>query len=65
MIHGFLDIDIKSLKLGYPTRVSYNTLYVKYHGNVDHPLLKNMNEAVFSTSLLIAFDVNENDYELG
>ena len=56
---------LKVLKLGYPTRVPYKTLYEKYHGSVDNPLIKNMNEASFSTSLLIAFDVNEEDYELG
>eukprot|EP01083_Nonionella_stella_P067829 179682_1 len=56
---------LKVLKLGYPTRVPYQTLYEKYHSSVDNPLIKNMNEAAFSTSLLIAFDVNESDYELG
>jgi len=56
---------LKVLKLGYPTRVPYKLLYEKYHNNVTNQLIKNMNEEAFSTSLLIAFDVNENDYELG
>merc|ERR1711997_1050918 len=36
-----------------------------YHGNVTNPLIKNMGPEAFSTALLIAFDVSENDYELG
>ena len=56
---------LRVLKLGYPTRVPYQLLYEKYHSSVTNPLIKNMNPEAFSTSLLIAFDVNANDYELG
>merc|ERR1712130_613543 len=56
---------LKVLKLGYPTRVPYNLLYEKFHSSVDNPLIKNMKPEAFSTSLLIAFDVKEEDYELG
>eukprot|EP01083_Nonionella_stella_P110280 322569_1 len=56
---------LRVLKLGYPTRVPYKLLYEKYHSHVSNPLIKNMSAEAFSTSLLIAFDVNENDYELG
>eukprot|EP01084_Bolivina_argentea_P260184 439294_1 len=56
---------LRVLKLGYPTRVPYQLLYEQYHSAVTNPLIKNMNPEAFSTSLLIAFDVNENDYELG
>jgi myosin heavy subunit len=62
---GGLVEALKVLKLGYPTRVLYSTLYERYHGQVQNPLIKNMNEEAFSTALLIAFDVDENDYELG
>merc|ERR1719334_1800412 len=56
---------LRVLTLGYPTRVPYQELYDKYHASVDNPLLRNMGAATFSTSLLIAFDVAEEDYELG
>merc|ERR1712228_463558 len=56
---------LKVLKLGYPTRIPYSTLYDQYHGNVTNPLMKNMGPEAFSTVLLIAFDVSETDYELG
>merc|ERR1719410_1485717 len=56
---------LKVLKLGYPTRVPYNLLYEKYHSAVDNPLIKNMKPRDFTTSLMIAFDVERNDYELG
>merc|ERR1711997_692484 len=56
---------LRVLKLGYPTRVPYQLLYEKYHGTATNPLIKNMDPEAFSTSLLIAFDVNDNDYELG
>eukprot|EP01083_Nonionella_stella_P291786 992606_1 len=62
---GGLVEALKVLKLGYPTRVPYKTLYDRYHGNVTNPLIKNMGPEAFSTALLIAFDVSENDYELG
>ena len=62
---GGLIEALRVLKLGYPTRVPYQLLYEKYHGSVTNPLIKNMTAEAFSTSLLIAFDVNENDYELG
>merc|ERR1712154_368328 len=62
---GGLVEALKVLKLGYPTRVPYSTLYDRYHGNVTNPLIKNMGPEAFSTALLIAFDVNEEDYELG
>eukprot|EP01083_Nonionella_stella_P235569 828197_1 len=62
---GGLVEALKVLKLGYPTRVPYSTLYDRYHGNVTNPLIKNMGPEAFSTALLIAFDVSEDDYELG
>jgi len=62
---GGLVEALKVLKLGYPTRVPYSTLYEKYHGSVTNPLIKNMGPESFSTALLIAFDVSEEDYELG
>jgi myosin heavy subunit len=62
---GGLVEALKVLKLGYPTRVPYHTLYERYHGNVTNDLIKNMGPEAFSTALLIAFDVNEEDYELG
>jgi len=62
---GGLVEALKVLKLGYPTRVPYSELYDRYHGNVTNPLIKNMGPEAFSTALLIAFDVSEDDYELG
>merc|ERR1712087_888360 len=62
---GGLVEALKVLKLGYPTRVPYSELHGEYHGNVTNPLIKNMGPEAFSTALLIAFDVNEEDYELG
>jgi len=62
---GGLVEALKVLKLGYPTRVPYSTLYDSYHHSVTNPLIKNMGPESFSTALLIAFDVNEVDYELG
>ncbi|ETO03078.1 myosin-Vb, partial [Reticulomyxa filosa] len=46
-------------------RVPYNTLYETYHSTVNNPLIRNMGPGSFSTALLIAFDVSEDDYELG
>ena len=51
---GGLVEALKVLKLGYPTRVPYATLYDRYHGNVTNPLIKNMGPEGFSTALLIA-----------
>ncbi|ETO31546.1 hypothetical protein RFI_05576 [Reticulomyxa filosa] len=62
---GGLVEALKVLALGYPTRVPYNTLYEKYHSTVNNPLIRNMGPESFSTALLIAFDVSEDDYELG
>jgi len=62
---GGLVEALKVLKLGYPTRVPYSTLYDGYHHAVTNPLIKNMGPEAFSTALLIAFDVAEEDYELG
>jgi len=62
---GGLVEALKVLALGYPTRVPYNTLFEKYHSSVTNPLIRNMGPESFSTALLIAFDVNEDDYELG
>merc|ERR1719300_2183642 len=62
---GGLIEALRVLSLGYPTRVPYQELYDKYHASVDNPLLRNMGAATFTTSLLIAFDVAEEDYELG
>ena len=62
---GGLVEALKVLKLGYPTRVPYSTLYDEYHGNLTNPLMKNMGPVTFSSALLIAFDVSEEDYELG
>merc|ERR1719203_1969568 len=62
---GGLIEALRVLSLGYPTRVPYQSLYEKYHDSVSNPLIKNMNPEAFSTSLLIAFDVDESDYELG
>ena len=62
---GGLVEALKVLKLGYPTRVPYDTLYDEWHGNLNNPLLKNMDKVTFSSALLIAFDVSEADYELG
>lgn len=63
-VGGLLEA-LRVLKLGYPTRVPYSTLYEKWHDTVDNPLIKNMDEVAFGTSLLLAFDVNEDDYETG
>jgi len=62
---GGLVEALKVLALGYPTRVPYNTLFEKYHSSVTNPLIRNMGPESFSTALLIAFDVSEDDYELG
>ena len=54
------------LKLGYPTRVPYSTLYDAYRSSaVTNPLLKCMKPVKFSSALLAAFDVSDADYELG
>ena len=62
---GGLVEALKVLKLGYPTRVPYQDLYDRYHSTVTNPLIKNMKAEEFATVLLIAFDVSEDDYELG
>jgi len=63
---GGLIEALRVLSLGYPTRVPYKSLYEKYHSSVTNPLLKNIKDpSAFSTALLIAFDVDAKDYELG
>ncbi|ETO11692.1 hypothetical protein RFI_25684, partial [Reticulomyxa filosa] len=62
---GGLVEALKVLALGYPTRVPYRILYEKYHSSITNPLIRDMEPESFSTALLIAFDVSEDDYELG
>merc|ERR1719204_299653 len=56
---------LRVLKLGYPTRVSYEIIYNKYHPKMNHPLLKRMGPDKFAAAILIAFGVDESEYELG
>jgi len=56
---------LRVLKLGYPTRVSYEIIYNKYHPKMNHPLLVRMGPDKFAAAILIAFGVNESEYELG
>merc|ERR1719499_2092312 len=56
---------LRVLKLGYPTRVSYEIIYNKYHPRITHPLLTRMGPDKFAAAILIAFGVDETEYELG
>jgi len=53
------------LTLGYPTRVPYDTLYDKFHGVIDNPLIKQLQSAAFAEAILVAWEVTRADYELG
>jgi len=56
---------LQVLTLGYPTRVPYDTLYQKFHGVIDNPLIKNLGSSAFSEAILIAWQVTKADFELG
>jgi len=56
---------LRVLSLGYPTRVSYEILYQKYHPNIENPLIKRMGPDRFAAAILVAFGVGEEFYELG
>jgi len=56
---------LQVLTLGYPTRVPYDTLYEKFHGVIDNPLIKNLGSSAFAEAILIAWQVTKADFELG
>jgi len=56
---------LRVLSLGYPTRVEYVTLYNNYHPRITNPLIKRMPAEKFAAAILIAFGIDENEYELG
>jgi len=56
---------LQVLTLGYPTRVPYDTLYQKFHGVIDNPLIKNLGSSAFAEAILIAWEVTKADFELG
>jgi len=56
---------LRVLKLGYPTRVTYDILYNKYHKTITHPLISRMGPDKFAAAILVAFGVDESEYELG
>jgi len=56
---------LRVLAMGYPTRVEYKTLYDNYHPRITNPLIKRMNPEKFAAAILIAFGIDENEYELG
>jgi len=53
------------LAKGYPTRVEYKILYERFRPNISNPLIRNLPEDKFAAAVLVAFDVNEDEYELG
>merc|ERR1719461_1616921 len=62
---GGLVEALQVLTLGYPTRVPYDTLYDKFHGVIDNPLIKQLQSAAFAEAILVAWEVTRADYELG
>merc|ERR1719510_629551 len=56
---------LRVLKLGYPTRVPYDTLYDRFHAAIENPLIRNLDPAGFAEAILMAWDVTKKDYELG
>ena len=62
---GGLVEALRVLKEGYPTRVLYDEIYKLYHHKIDHPLIQRLPVNKFAAAVLIAFDVQTTDYELG
>eukprot|EP00497_Spongosphaera_streptacantha_P001930 TRINITY_DN24_c0_g1_i1.p1 TRINITY_DN24_c0_g1~~TRINITY_DN24_c0_g1_i1.p1 ORF type:complete len:435 (+),score=124.95 TRINITY_DN24_c0_g1_i1:146-1450(+) len=62
---GGLIQALKVLKLGYPTRVPYDTLYDRYHSVIDNKLIKNLDPPGFAEAILVAWEVTRKDFELG
>merc|ERR1719150_2216258 len=62
---GGLIEALRVLKLGYPTRVPYKTLWDKFHGKIQNPLINNLGQMGFAQAVLMAFGVDDTTYELG
>merc|ERR1719334_1483241 len=62
---GGLIEALRVLKLGYPTRVPYKTLWDKFHGKIQNPLISNLGQMGFAQAVLMAFGVDTTTYELG
>merc|ERR1719283_836274 len=62
---GGLIEALRVLKLGYPTRVPYKTLWDKFHGKIQNPLINNLGQMGFAQAVLMAFGVDATTYELG
>jgi myosin VI len=58
---GGLVEALRILKLGYPSRVSYNEIYTRY----GHLMEKELNEKDFTEAVFLAFGMHEDDYQLG
>merc|ERR1719187_1377359 len=62
---GGLIEALRVLKLGYPTRVPYQTLWDKFHDKIQNPLISNLGKMGFAQAVLMAFGVDDTTYELG
>merc|ERR1719323_1900658 len=62
---GGLIEALRVLKLGYPTRVPYQTLWDKFHGKIKNPLVNNLDQMGFAQAVLMAFGVDSTTYCLG
>merc|ERR1719283_539791 len=59
---GGLIEALRVLKLGYPTRVPYKTLWDKFHGKIQNPLINNLGQMGFAEAVLMAFGVDSSTY---
>jgi len=62
---GGLIEALRVLKLGYPTRVPYKSIWDKFHGKIQHPLVNNLDQMGFAQAILMAFKVDESTFCLG
>merc|ERR1719318_1720188 len=59
---GGLIEALRVLKLGYPTRVPYKTLWDKFHDKIKNPLISNLGKMGFAQAVLMAFNVDQTTY---
>jgi len=55
---------LRMLKFGYPSRVTYDTIFEKY-GHSLNPMPQNVNKRNFCEAVLVAFGLGRSQYQLG
>jgi len=62
---GGLIEALRVLKLGYPTRVPYKSIWDKFHDKLKNPFVANLDMMGFAEAVLMAFGVDKSTYCLG